>query len=399
MRAAFKTLGKNKLRSFLMMIGIVIGIAATTSIISAGLGAQKRVMDRVEKFGLQSLMVFAGAGREIGHPLGGQGITTLTLEDANAIQTAIPQVRAIAPFNRRQSGMVKYQEISITTRIFGVTPTWDEVWDWNVHRGEFINEEDEIRFNRICTIGPTVAKSLFGNDDPIGKQILIGALPFQVKGVMEEKGVSPAGGDMDDRIFIPLSTFLRRVANVDYVSGIKILLKDGSSINEAVTRIQSLLRDRHHLTQGEPDDFTVTSATEVTRVAERVAGTFNMFLIIVAAISLIAGGFVIANIMLISVNERCPEIGLRKAIGAKANDILLQFLLESLVVTIIGGIAGIILGFFAVKIFAEFFQFPIAISWAGAMIGIIVSGLVGLASGLYPARRASAMQPVEALRM
>lgn len=396
-KSAFRGLGKNKLRTFLMMIGVVIGITAITLVISVGLGAEERVMDRVKKFGLESIMVFAGGGREMGHP-SGERITTLKIRDAEAIKQQIAGVQNVAPFNRKGETMVKYQETSITIPLFGVTASWAPVWDWYATRGRFIQEEDEARMARVCVIGPTVKEDLFGDRSPLGEQFRIGNVLFEVIGIMESRGTSPGGGDMDNHIFIPLSTFMRRIANVDYIAGIKIRLNTAEDMEQTSASIQSLLRDRHKLAEGELDDFRIVTPTEVTEFAGKVAGTFNIFLVLVAAISLIAGGFVIANIMLISVSERRGEIGLRKAIGARKRDIRFQFLLETVAVTLTGGVIGILLGFAGALIFRTITQIPVSVSWESVALGIAFSAVVGLVAGLQPAKRASELQPIEALR-
>lgn len=397
-REAFKGLGKNKQRSFLMMIGIIIGITALTLIVSAGLGAQKRIMERVKKFGLDSLMVFSGGGKEMGRPTGGQPSATLKLEDVRAMEEEIGNIRKTAPFNRKSQSEIKYQEKSTTTSLFGVTPAWASVWDWDAAEGDFISEEDMSGLARVCVIGPTVRANLFGQEDPIGEQIRIGSVQFEIKGIMQAKGTSPGGGDMDNRIFIPLSTLMRRVMNVDYIAGIKLLLNRADKAQQTAQEIRDFLRERHRLAAATPDDFTITTPTEVTEVAKRVAGTFNIFLGLVALISLIAGGMVVANIMLISVNERRKEIGLRKAVGAKSRDILFQFLYESLAVTVTGGLVGIVLGGVGAKVLSSLTQLPTSVSWEIAAIGVGFSSLVGILAGLQPAKKAAAQSPMEAMR-
>jgi putative ABC transport system permease protein len=398
LKVAFKGLGRNPLRTFLMMVGIVIGITALTLVVSAGLGAQNRIMERVEKFGLESLMVLAGGGREMGRPMSGQPTTTLTLEDIDALTQEIRAIANVAPFNQKPQAEVKYHEKSATTTVFGVTPSWVPVWDWDAAEGEFISEEDMTGVARVCVIGPTVGKDLFGAEDPVGAQIRIGSVPFVVKGVMQAKGTSPGGGDMDNRIYIPLSTLMRRVANVDHLSAVKVRITPGGDMEKAVAEIRTLLRERHALPAGTPDDFTITTPTEVMKMAEKVAGTFDMFLALVAAISLIAGGVVVANIMLISVNERRREIGLRKAVGARREDILLQFLYEATAVTLTGGVIGIVLGAAGAKVLEAVTQMPISLSWESIVLGIVSSSFVGIIAGLQPAKRAAALQPIEALR-
>jgi len=398
LQVAFKGLGRNKLRTFLMMIGIVIGITALTLIVSAGLGAQDRTMDRVKKFGLESMMVFAGGGREMGQPSGGQPTTSLKLEDAVAIKQEIKAIADVAPFSRKRQAEVKFQEKSITTTVTGATPSWAPVWDWDAAEGDFITDEDLASLARVCVIGPTVQKELFGTANPIGEQLRIGSVQFEIKGIMQAKGTSPGGGDMDDRIYIPLSTLMRRVANVDYIEAIKIRLTTAKDMDKTAADIKALLRERHKLAAGTPEDFTITMPTEVTKMAEKVAGTFNIFLALVAAISLIAGGVVVANIMLISVNERRKEIGLRKALGAQRKDIMLQFLYEATAVTLTGGVIGIVLGAIGAKILEAITQMPTSISWESVALGVVFSSLVGILAGLQPAKRAAALQPIEALR-
>jgi putative ABC transport system permease protein len=398
LKVAFKGLGRNKLRTFLMMIGIVIGITALTLIVSAGMGAQDRVMERVKKFGLESMMVFAGAGREMGQPASGQAATTLTLEDAATIKQEIKAIADIAPFNQKRQAEIKFQDKTTTTSVFGVTPSWAPVWDWDATEGDFITDEDAANLARVCVLGPTVKRELFGTANPVGEQLRIGNVQFEIKGVMQAKGTSPAGGDMDNRIYIPLSTLMRRIANVDHISAIKVRLTTAKDMDKTAASVQALLRERHKLAPGTPDDFTITTPTEVTKMAEKVAGTFNIFLALVAAISLISGGVVVANIMLISVNERRKEIGLRKAVGAQRKDIMLQFLFEATAVTLTGGGIGIVLGAIGAKILEAITQMPTSISWESVALGVVFSSLVGIIAGLQPARRAAALQPIEAMR-
>lgn len=397
-KSAFKGLGRNKVRTFLMMIGVVIGIVALTLVVSAALGAQKRVMERVRKFGLDSLMVSAGGGQEMGRPTSGQPTTTLRIEDAAALEEEVKAIAGVAPFNRRAQTEVKFEERSATTAVFGVTPSWTPVWDWGAKAGDFITDEDMDMLARVAVIGETARRELFGTADPIGETVRVGNIPFEIKGIMQDKGTSPGGGDMDNRLYIPLSTFMRRVANLDYLSGIKVRLRSVKDMDAAVTDIQAVLRERHRIAPGMPDDFTVRKPDEVKEMAEKVAGTFNILLIVVAAISLVAGGVVVSNIMLISVNERRREIGLRQAVGARRRDILLQFLLESTAVTLSGGVIGIVLGAGGSWLLGTLTKLPTALSWQSVALGVVFSSLVGLVAGLQPARRAASLQPVDALR-
>jgi putative ABC transport system permease protein len=398
LKIALTGLGRNKLRTFLMMIGIVIGIMALTLIISAGIGAQDRVMERVKKFGLESIMVFAGGGTVMGQPSGGQATATLKIEDAEVIKREVSTVTEVAPFNRKAVAEVKYLDKSTNAAVFGITPNYAYVWDWDAETGDFISEEDMANLNRVCLLGPTVKKELFGEENPIGQQIRLGNIQFEVKGVMQPKGTSPGGGDMDNRVNIPLTTFMRRFANVEYIAGIKILLNSPKEMAQTADNIRAILRERHTIAAGMPDDFSITTPTEVTKFAEKVAGTFNIFLALVAGIALIAGGVVVANIMLISVNERKKEIGLRRAVGARSKDIMLQFLFEATAVTLAGGLFGIVLGGIGAKILGFMTGMPVSVSWEGIALGIVSSSLVGIIAGIQPAKHASKLLPVDALR-
>lgn len=395
---ALKCLGRYRLRSFLMMIGIVVGIAALTMVVSAGMGSQKRVMDRVKKFGLSTVMIFAGGG-EVMQPASSIPANTLTTGDAEAMLREVPGVVGVAPMGRKMGAEIKYQDKTVTTNIFGATPSWVPVWDWDVAEGEFITDEDMEGLNRVCVLGTTAYKALFDSTaDPVGERIMIGSVAFEVKGVMNSKGTSPRGGDMDNRIFVPLSTFMKRVDNVDYIAALRVRFNEQGDVDKKLEVVKTLLRSRHQLAAGQPDDFTIITPTEITKVAKKVAGTFNVLLIIVSAISLIAGGVVIANLMLLSVNERRREIGLRMAVGASSSDIHRQFLTEAVVITLIGGVFGLLLGALGIGLMRQLSKMPLVISWASVLMGLVFSGAVGIVAGYQPAKRAARVQPVEALR-
>jgi len=389
---AFRSLGRNRLRTFLMMIGIVIGITALTLIVAVGLGARERVMERVRKFGLESVMIWAGEREAV------PSVTTMKLEDAKALKQSIRGVVDVAPFQRQAQADVKYQDKSASTMIFACTPTLAPLWDLAVAQGEFITDEDVTNLSRVGVIGTTVRKELFGSTDPIGQQVRIGNVAFTITGTMQSKGVSPRGGDMDVRIYVPLSTYMRRLANVDYIGAIRVRFKSPANIGKAIPEITALLRERHQLAAGLPDDFSIATPTEITQVAEKALGTFNILLVLIAGIALIAGGVVVANIMLISVNERRREIGLRKAVGARSRDIMTQFLLEATFVTLAGGIAGVVIGIAGSQLLGAMTKVPVAVSWESIVLGLVFSTLVGVVAGLQPARRASRLQPIEALR-
>lgn len=400
---ALKGLSRNRLRTFFMMVGIMVGITVLTVVLSAGMGARERIMERVRVFGLESMMVWAGGPTDqtrIG-PQGGGGSSvtaTLKMEDADAIRDEVSAVREVAPFARSGQTEVGWRDRSFTAPTFGITPEWEDVWDWPLARGSFITYQDNETLARVAAIGPTVVRELFGDEDPMGQVIQVGGVPFQVTGILGEKGISAGGGDMDNRVFVPLTTYLRRVANVDYLAGIRVQVGDLREMDDAVADITALLRERHGIAPGEVEDFRITTPTEVTAMVEEMQGTFNLFLILVAGIALVVGGVVVANIMLLSVGERRKEIGLRLAVGARTRHIHRQFLLESVGVTFLGGIGGILLGLMGNVVMERFTGTPALLTWHVLAVGILFSTVVGVVAGLHPARKAAAMAPVDALR-
>jgi len=397
---ALRGLNRNRLRTFFMMAGIMVGITVLTVVASAGMGARERIMDRVRVFGLENMMIWAGGPTDQSQ-IGGMGSTvtaTLKIEDAEAIRSEIDGVWEVAPFSRGGQTNVRWRDRSFESPVFGVTPEWADVWNWYVDQGSFITHEDNEILARTAAIGPTVVRELFGDEDPMGQVIQVGGVPFEITGIMLEKGTSAGGGDMDNRVFVPLTTYMRRVANVNYLSAIRVQVEGVREMEPAAADIAALLRERHNLGEGIPDDFRVTTPTEVTAMVEEMQGTFNLFLILVAGIALVVGGVVVANIMLLSVSERRKEIGLRRAVGARARHIHGQFLLESVAVTFLGGIAGLLLGVAGNLLMERITGTPTLLTWHVMAVGVLFSTVVGLAAGLHPARKAAAMTPVDALR-
>lgn len=398
-KVAIKILWINKLRSFFMMLGIIIGIATLTVIVSIGEGSKQQVIERMKKMGADaSLMVRPGSGSQRGIPGGQSGIATLTIEDAKAIEDQIGNVMNIAPTTVKGSVPVKYGNQNSTPTVFGVTPIWRIVRTYDVERGEFISDEDITTVAKVCLLGQQVVQDLFGNEDPIGKFVLINNVNFQVKGVLEKKGASTGGGNLDNRILVPLSTSLRRLFNQTYLNQIVIQLSDASAMYETAGEVKALLRERHSLATNEPDDFSVRIPDEALKTATEVSGTMTILLSLIAGVSLIAGGVVLMNIMLISVSERKREIGIRKAVGARRKDILMQFLIEAVAVTFTGGLLGVVVGYLGAEVTALIAQTPSAISWKVFALAFGFSALVGIFFGVQPARKAASLDPIEALR-
>jgi len=389
-------MAENKTRTFLMMLGVIIGVATLTVIASSVLGARAEVMGKVEKWGLDQIMVMAGSGRKPGVP---QTVpTTLKVEDAQAIISEIANVKDVSPQINRRDFPVKYGNKSSYGVLIAANPNWSSVWNTPPEVGRFLSEEDTGRLARVAVIGRTIQKDLFQDEDAVGKQILLGNNPFEVIGVLEARGTAATGVDMDSRVVIPLSTGQKRVFNQDYLFMIKVALHNPSRMSQTVDDVRALLRERHNLPKGVEDDFTIVTPTQVMVIASKLSMTFSLFLVLVTGISLIVGAIVIANIMFIAVNERTAEIGIRRAVGARQRDILVQFLMEAVSVASIGGILGIILGLIGLKALSGFMKLPTALMWEPIVLALLSAIVVGLIAGIQPAKRAANLNPIDALR-
>jgi len=398
MRQARRALTANKVRTLLMMAGVTIGIAALTIIVSVGQGAKAQVMGRVQKmFGRNPIMVTAFARME-GMREMDISASTLTPEDAQAIAKEIANVDQVALVQSKSGVPVKYHDQSITTELFGVTPNWSYIRMWDVAEGEPLGESDQSGAARVCLLGATVARELFGDVDPVGETVRIENVNFKVKGVLVSKGANPRGGDFDDRLIIPISTFSRRLYNVTNLSQVLALLKDTSRMEQTSQEVTALMRERHQITGAKQDDFGVRTASSIVQFASGTQQTLSLFLGVVAAISLLVGGLVIMNIMLVSVSERTREIGIRRAVGARRRDILRQFLAEALAVTLAGGLFGVLIGAGGAMVLSAAKDMPTTVSWQAVAVAVAFSTIIGIVFGVQPARRAARLHPVEALR-
>ena len=393
---AFKGLIKNKMRSFLMMVGIIIGIATLVIILAITQGANKKIMARINSFGPNAIMV---------HSVGGKMRGPSSVSDANLTQkdlgdiSSIEGVKIVAPYQVKPDMPIKYQSQFTTATVSGVMPNWAAAWKRGVSKGNFISTEDVELLKRVCVIGETVKKELFPGSNPIDTELLIGKVKFKVQGILQKRGASPAGTDFDNLIVIPFSTASRRLMNQPkYIAMIRVLVDDPSHLKMISQQISRVLRRNHHLSSNEEDDFRLRSSTQIVETIKGVSGTLHIFLLLIAGLSLIVGGIVIMNIMLISVSERKKEIGLRKAMGARSKDILLQFVLESLSITLTGGILGFLVGILGVKIMELVTSTPAVISWEALALAFGFSFIVGIIFGVQPARKASLLDPVETLR-
>jgi putative ABC transport system permease protein len=395
-----RVLLRNKTRSFLTSLGIVIGIASVIIIVSVGAGAQSLIFNQLKSVGSNLVGILPGASEEGGPPAAAMGIsiTTLTYDDAQEIKKQLPEVEAIAGYVRGVGSMT-YQNNSIDATFMGVSDQYIEVEDTSVELGSFFTTE-ELR-SRVVILGSQIKEDLFGDLDPINKRIKIKKESFRVIGVMEERG-SSGFENQDDQVFVPLEIAQDILLGIHHVGFIRASLADGTNSDLAIQEIRRVLREQHDIEDEKQEDFTVQSMDNAIESLGNITDALNYFLAAVAAISLLVGGIGIMNIMLVAVTERTREIGLRKAVGAKANDISRQFLIETLVLSSFGGILGIIIGVvvsWLVSLVAQYlgYDWDFVVSGFSIFLSISFTLFVGLAAGWYPARKAAALNPVESL--
>ncbi|MEN6413959.1 MAG: ABC transporter permease [Veillonellales bacterium] len=395
---AFEGLKANKLRSFLTMLGIIIGVGAVIAMVSLGLGVQQKVQSSIAGLGSNLLIVMPGSNS----PSGGVRLAagsniTLTRQDATAIGKEIAGVKYVAPAVSSQFQII-YGNQNWKTNVQGTTPDFLAVRNFQVSSGTFFSTSEENSRSRVAVLGQTVADNLFPNTTPVGKTIRINNAPFRVIGVLESKGQSSMGQDQDDTVIIPLATAQDRVLGITYLHNISIQVENDKVIDQVQEDVTSLLRSRHHIAANADDDFTVRNLTALMSTVKETTQTITLFLGAIAAISLLVGGIGIMNIMLVSVTERTREIGIRKAIGATYGNILLQFLIEAIVISVTGGLIGICLGVAGAYAITQFAGWNTVISPAAIVGSFSVTVMIGLFFGIYPARKAALLDPIEALR-
>jgi putative ABC transport system permease protein len=397
---ALKALRTNKMRSGLTMLGIVIGVGAVVAMVAVGSGAKQRIEEQIASMGSNLLMIEAGSLSSGGFRLGAGTTATLTVADAKAIETEIPGVKYVAP-SVRGAAQVVYGNQNWSTGITGTTPEMLEIRGWTLFSGRSFTEQELDGSAKVCVLGKTVAENLFGGIEPLDQIVRIKKIPFTVVGVLSRKGQTTWGMDQDDIIFVPLTTGQKHLFGQAFpgmVRNISVQARGPEEVKEVETQLKELLRQRHRIQPNQDDDFTVRNLTEMMSSREESAHVMSILLGAIASISLIVGGIGIMNIMLVSVTERTREIGIRIAVGAKGRDILLQFLIESLVLSFLGGILGISLGVTGTLVLSSLTQWPILFSIEAILLAFVFSGLVGVFFGFYPARKASLLNPIEALR-
>jgi putative ABC transport system permease protein len=402
LRIALRSLKVNKLSTALTMLGIMIGVAAVIAMVSVGTGAQARVAEQIQSLGSNLIIALSGSSNAAGVRLGQGSQVTITEDDAAAIAREIPAVQVAAPSSRGNAQVV-YGNLNWSTAVQGVTADYFEARDWPVDVGRPILQEDVDGATKIALLGQTTALNLFGDAEPIGQIIRIKKVPFTVVGLLSRKGQSAWGQDQDDVIFVPLSTAKKKVlgvsqANARSVGSISIKVRAGEDMSDAEAQIRDLLRQRHRLQPSQDDDFWLRNLSEVLQTQEESSKVMTYLLAAIASVSLLVGGIGIMNIMLVSVTERTREIGLRMAVGARARDILTQFLVEAVTLSLIGGVIGILLGIGGSNAISALAEWRTVLAPSAVVLAFGFAAAIGIFFGFYPARKASRLDPIEALR-
>jgi putative ABC transport system permease protein len=396
---ALRAIARNRLRAALTILGILIGVASVVTITALGTGARDSVGGQIQSIGSNFVIVFPQSAAASGAK-GAQGSgVRLSSADGAAIAREALSVAAVSPAIRASSQVV-FGDKNTPTSVSGVNLPYFTIRNWALSRGTLWTEHDEVLKSKTCVLGSTVKRKLFGDTDPVGQTIRIGRYPFRVTGVLESKGDAPFGGDQDDIIIMPITSFRARILKVppDFAGVLMISATSAETTERAVKQIDAILRQRHHIAEGRASDFEIHTQKEFQAMQSVIYNLMTLLLVAVAAISLFVGGIGVMNIMLVSVTERTREIGIRMAIGARAHDIRTQFLVEAILLTLLGGILGSLLGLGAIAIIQHLLEWKMAASPLALSVSIATSALTGIAFGFFPARRAAHLDPIEALR-
>src|SRR5215468_6840041 len=391
-----KAIARNKLRSTLTALGIIIGVACVIAMIAVGKGAQAAVQAQISSLGTNFLMIFPGVATQSGARIF-TGQSTITDDDVVAVRAECPEVAYVSPMARTGSQVV-YGNLNWGTSIQGVGVEWPFVRSWNVEKGSFFGDSEVRSAAKVCVLGATVATSLFGDQNPVDQMVRIKNFPFKVIGVLETKGGSTMGQDQDDTVIAPYTTVMKLLKRTTKIDMFMASATSRSTVDQAQQEIEALLRQRHRIQPGQDSDFMIRSQQEIAQTADQTSRQMSALLAAIASISLLVGGIGIMNIMLVSVTERTREIGIRMAIGAKGRDILTQFLIEALSLSIAGGAIGIGLGIGTSRFLAWKQQWPIVLSPTAIVLAFGFSAAIGIFFGFYPAQKASRLDPIEALR-
>jgi len=396
-RVALRALARNKLRTILTMLGIIIGVGAVICTVAIGQGASQQVQQQIQSLGTNVIMVFAGSVNTGGVRMGSGATKTLTADDAQAVLQHVQGVTAVSPIVQASVQAVNGNE-NWLTRATGSSQEFPQIRNWPVVSGSFFSQRDVDMASDVCVIGKTVATQLFGDQDPVGQMIRVQNLPFRILGILQEKGQSSSGQDQDDILFMPYTTVQKKISGISWIQ-MMMVATASQDLNPSVQNgIAALLRQRHHLRTGEDDDFIIRNPSEMAQTAAATANTMTLLLGTVGAVSLVVGGIGIMNIMLVSVTERTREIGVRMAVGATEANVKWQFLSEALVLSSLGGLIGIAVGMLASALISNSLGWPTLVSKLSIFVAVLFSALVGISFGFYPAVKAAQLNPIEALR-
>ena len=391
------SLSRNKMRSFLTMLGIIIGVGAVIAMMAVGNGAQQSIKDQIAALGTNVILIFPGSTNQQGVRTGFGSAVTLKEEDIEAIRTQCPAVALVTP-SLRTGAQIVYQELNWRTSIMGVHPEYFTIRSWPISYGQYFTDADVRGATKVCVVGQTIVENLFKGNDPVGQIIRIKKIPFKVVGVLESKGQSAQGSDQDDIIVAPSTTVQKKLMGTRYFGSVLASAQSENAMEQAQEQITAVLRVRHKLQPWEENDFTVRSQTEIANAAQSTSQALTVLLASIASISLIVGGIGIMNIMLVSVTERTKEIGLRMSVGATANNILYQFLIEAIVLSLAGGFIGVMIGVVSSNLISTFAGWTTLVSSDSIALSFFFAAAVGVFFGLYPARKAAQLNPIEALR-
>jgi len=396
LKIAFRALRRNKLRSILTALGIIIGVGAVIAMIAIGNGAKARVESRIAAMGENVILIFPGSFRSGGMRSGWGGAATLTAADAEAVARQVPGVAAVSP-EVRDRAQVFANGLNWNTQLMGESPDFAYIRNWRVAQGAMFTNRDVQSLAKVAVLGQTVVDELFPNQNPLGKLIRIRDIPFEVVGVLAPKGFNLFGSDQDDFVLIPYTSHLHRFSRRPFLNSILVRAASAAQSPQVMQGITDLLLQRHRRRPGDAD-FTVRSQVEIEQAVSASANTLTLLLGAIAGVSLVVGGIGIMNIMLVSVTERTREIGIRIAVGAHGRDVLVQFLLEAVILSLMGGLIGVLLGVGSSDLIARADGWPILVSPASVVIAVLFSAAIGVFFGYYPARKAAQLDPIDALR-
>ena len=398
LKAALRSLAKNKMRTFLTMLGIIIGVASVIAMLAIGQGSKQSIQAQISTLGTNVLMIFPQASSAGGVRMEAGSSQKMTIEDVTAITERCPSVAYVTP-QVRSSGQLVNGNLNWRTSVYGVYPNYFEIRNLNLVSGSLFTMSDDRSATKVCVIGQTVVTNLFGTDaDPVGSFIRINKIPFKIVGVTEKKGQNAYGQDQDDMVIAPFSTVQKRIMAITHIQSMLASARSEPQITNASKEITDVLKAKHNLGPSEDPDFTIRTQTDIAAAATATSGILTILLATIASISLLVGGIGIMNIMLVSVTERTREIGIRMSVGARGRDVLLQFLIEALLISLLGGFIGVSLGVLVSQLIANILNWPVTITIQSILMSFIFSSAIGIFFGWYPARKAAGLNPIDALR-